>query len=129
MGEWTFRCYVEANGKDAIRRWYDSLDAEVRGEVDAVLESLRTIPRKWWSQRRFRMLRGEAFKGMGRLRVRVNNVQYRLIGYSEKEWDFLIIFAFQRDHDPDYSKSEFIVQCRKGKLEACVSKTHECRFP
>jgi Phage derived protein Gp49-like (DUF891) len=129
----TLRCYLFADGGDAILEWYTGCPGDVRGAMTAILEALQAIPRARWRRRRFAMLgrRGQSeCKGLGEIRIELIGVHYRIFGFfSADERTFTMLLAFEKDRDPTYRMVCKMAQKRKTEVENDTSRAHDCQFP
>lgn len=125
-----FRCYIDDAGEDDIGRWYDAQTAELRGEVDAILEVLAHTRRNRWRRKPFASLSNEECAGLGEIRIEVDETHYRILGYDGpgSRW-FVLLYPFAKDCDPEYRIACPIAQSRKIEVENDPSRTRECAFP
>jgi len=89
---WNIKRYLAPNENCPFQDWYEDLDEDVQATLRTRLEYLCQQPKERWRPPYFRDLKG-ACKGLGELRFKVRNVQYRPIGFfgpQAKEFTFLI---------------------------------------
>lgn len=124
---WTFRCYVsEQESVDFIDEWYAGLPDEVQGEVDATLEILRIIPRRYWRMPLYRDLRN--WDDLHAIRIKSGEDHYRIVGFfgPDAENEFTLLVPFKKDDDPDYIASCTEAQMRMTTVLANPGSSHEC---
>lgn len=93
MPGWRYKSYCTSAGRNEVRDWYQSLTPALRAAVMARLLYLRQMPRQSWQRPYFALLRGDG-AGLGEVRLKLNNVQHRLIGYfGPDQGDFSILLV------------------------------------
>lgn len=113
---WTFKCYHDSNGKDVIDEWYQSQDASVRAEMDAVIEYLLNKPRDEWKRPKFDLLKDNKSgkcKGLSEIRFKVNNIQYRVLGFFGSERLVYVLVDVGKKTDENFYKSA----CKNGHVK------------
>jgi hypothetical protein len=127
---WTFLCYLLLNESglvDIIDEWYRGQSGEVQGEVDAVVESLKIIPRKFWRRPAYRALHGN-WDGLHAIAIRAGEEQYRIVGFfgPAADGEFTLLVPFKKGDDPDYAQSCPKAQARMAMALQDRDRTHEC---
>lgn len=87
---WTFRTYVDAQGIDVIRTWYERSPPKVRAKFLSRLRALAGLPRQDWKENLHKNLVG-ACAGISEIRFEVGNVQYRPLGFHSGDHEFTIL--------------------------------------
>ena len=99
---WTFKCFLNASGRDLIDEWYSEQDGKARAAVDAVLEILASLPKKEWDRPAWAQLSGDSCKDLSEVRIKSDKRQLRLVGYfGPVENEFVLLFCFQKQRDSD----------------------------
>lgn len=130
---WTFLCYVSNTGDDAIDTWYARQEASVRGAIDAVLEGLSHVSRGQWRTSTFEDLglRGQSeCAGLSEIKIEVDKVHYRIFGvFGSRPREFILLWPFRKDTDPDYRISCLAAQSRRTEIEYDATRLRRCQFP
>jgi hypothetical protein len=79
-----FRSYVDRNGADLIRQWFDGTTKEARAKFRNKLRNLSRLPRNEWRRPLFDTL-GEECRGLSEIRFEANNVPWRPLGFFQLE--------------------------------------------
>lgn len=125
---WKFRCYVSARGVDEIRAWYDGLPPAAQAKFDSRLKFLAQRPRQDWTRPLFDMLDGEC-RGLGEIRFKAGNVQYRPLGYFSPGMVFtLVLCAQERGGRFDPRDACGIAQARREETLTNEERVHDCDF-
>jgi hypothetical protein len=94
--KWAFRSYVCERRNSSVHDWYNAQSPKVQAEFDTALKYLRD--RQTWCRPYAGLLRREC-KGLVEIRVKVDGVQHRPLGfYGPRRGEFTIVFfATERD--------------------------------
>jgi hypothetical protein len=120
MALWRFMDYCSPAGNDLIEDWYQGLSPSAKADFDTVLKTL-AITNDWRGLKQFKMLKG----GLGEIRFKTENVQYRPAGFfGPGEHTFSIYVGctkMQNVYDPPNAfelarKRKANVQCGQGRL-------------
>lgn len=129
MCQWLWKTYVDSRGESAITSWRKDIDIFVWTEFENNVKFLDGQPPPEWKRPYVGTLRHDC-KGLFEIRFKVNNVQYRPIGYYSGEMEFTILFfAIEKGGQfvpPTTCKQ--IAQKRKKEIEEGRSKTNEFWF-
>lgn len=77
MTRWRFFDYCSGAGNDLIEDWYQDLPEDAQADFDTTLKVL-SATEDWRGLKEFKMLRR---CGLGEIRFRTANVQYRVAGF------------------------------------------------
>jgi hypothetical protein len=126
-----FMCYHSESGDDVIKRWYRGLPPAVQGAVVATVELLQHRPREYWRRKPYGTLRGRLCSGLGELRIEEpKGVHYRMLGFFDQcGTRFVMLYAFRKDHDPEYLVACPKAQERKSNVERDGTRSRRCQFP
>ncbi len=89
MKFWRFYDYCSPAGNNLIEEWYADQGAEVQAVFDATLNNLAGL-RSWHDRSDFSMLHGR-HAGLGEIRFKVANVQYRPVGFFGQERNTFVL--------------------------------------
>lgn len=90
--EWTFRSYVNQQGKVLIREWYSGQSDAVQGTFDNRLKHLRVTKPQNWRRPLVEKLSGKC-DGLVEIRFKADNVQHRPLGfYGPNSLEFTIVY-------------------------------------
>jgi hypothetical protein len=78
----TFRSYVDRDGVDVIRDWFDHATKQARAKFRNKLRNLSRLPRNEWRRPLFDTL-GEECRGLSEIRFDANNVPWRPLGFFQ----------------------------------------------
>ena len=78
MRTWRFLNYRSEAGNNLIQKWYLDQDARVRADFDITVNNLAGIA-DWRDTHEFKALKGK-YSGLGEIRFKTGNVQYRPVG-------------------------------------------------
>lgn len=133
----TFYSYLLDDGQDAIEGWLSRQTPEVQADAFVAFKTLREMPRGWWRKKRFEKLglRGQAACA-GLIEIKVFGVDgddekehFRILGYEDtKSRRVIMLMAFKKDDDPDYSRSCPEAQARKAKVDDEQTRARVCRL-
>jgi len=104
MKTWRFWNYCSEAGNNLIERWYQDQNASVQADFDVTLNNLAGM-QDWRDTHEFKMLKGK-FSGLGEIRFKTGNVQYRPVGMfgpGEKTFTILVV-SYKKGsvyHPPD----------------------------
>lgn len=126
--DWTFRCYLDANGADVIDAWLGAQNDKIQAKFDQRVRHLRQQPRDKWVRPYFDTLSDDC-SGLGEIRFEVGNVQHRVIGFASDEMEFTLVFVATEKGGKfvpkDTCKS---AQRRKTEVLADRTRAHDCDF-
>jgi len=129
----TFRCYISGEGVDQIRVWYDAQDGGVQADLTAVMETLEAISRDRWPESCFKSLenrKGSQCEGLDELKLEVEEVHYRILGFSgPRDDDFTMLLPLKKDDDPTYKASCEEAQKRKAEVINDWTRAREWEAP
>ena len=129
----TFRCYISGEGVDQIRVRYDAQDGGVQADLTAVMEALEAISRDRWPESCFKSLekrKGSQCEGLDELKLEVEEVHYRILGFSgPRDDDFTMLLPLKKDDDPTYKKSCEEAQKRKAEVMNDWTRAREWEAP
>jgi len=90
-GYWTFKDYVDSDGKNVVRSWLNGLPKPAKAKINTTIGFLEAMPRLEMPY--VRVLKGTC-AGLMELRVTSGNVQYRpLCCYGPGEKEVTILFG------------------------------------
>jgi hypothetical protein len=116
----TFRCYVSDDGMDQIRVWYNAQDEAVQADLTAIMDTLEATSRDRWPESRVKPLqnrKGSQCEGLHELRLEVEEVHYRIFGFSgPRNDDFTMLLPLKKNDDPTYKRSCKEAQKRKAEV-------------
>ena len=123
-----FLCYLSETGEDEVFRWYTAQNPEVRAAVFAIIETLRYRPYHHWRRKPFGVLRGGPCAGLGELRIeKPRGVHYRVLGcLVPSETAFILLYAFDKDSDPEYRIACPEAQKRRSEVERNGQRIRDC---
>ena len=128
MDGWRFRCYLDADGVDVIDQWIQAQPDDFQGQIETRLRFLRQQPRDAWTRPLFDTLHDDC-AGLGELRLKHKNVQWRLIGFASAKMEFTWIFVAQEKGDKFVPKNTCAKsQERKAEIEADRTRACDCEF-
>jgi len=128
MDEWQFRCYLDEDGVDVIDDWIRAQPDAFQGQIETRLRFLRQQPRDYWVRPLFDTLGAEC-SGLGELRLKYKNVQWRIIGFASGQMEFTWIFVAQEKGNRFVPKNTCdIAQRRKAIVTADRSRSRACEF-
>jgi hypothetical protein len=78
MKRWRFLNYHSEAGNNLVERWYRDQSVAVQADFDVTLNNLAGME-DWRDTHEFKMLKGK-YSGLGEIRFKTGNVQYRPIG-------------------------------------------------
>jgi hypothetical protein len=91
MKSWRFMDYCSEAGNNLIKEWYRRQDEAVQADFDVTLNNLAgTVD--WRGLKEFKALHGK-HRGLGEIRFKTNNVQYRPVGFfgpGRREFTLLV---------------------------------------
>lgn len=83
--------YYSEAGNNLIKKWYNELNEDAQADFDATLNNLAGTA-TWRGLKEFKMLSG-GHAGLGEIRFKTNNVQYRSVGFfgpGDREFTLLV---------------------------------------
>lgn len=91
----TFRTFWTSSGRCEVEQWYDSLSQKERMKVRTRrLAYLSDQPKTNWRYPHYRTLDGGPCDGLGEIRVKLRNVEWRLLGFWGPEVsDFTLVLV------------------------------------
>lgn len=123
---WTIRCYLDDKRNDVIDAWRQQQPEELQAKFDERVRYLRAQPRERWVRPYFDTLKGNC-KGLGEIRFKYNNVQYRPLGFFSGKLEFTLVFIAQEKggrFDPLSACEQGLK--RKLEIEADRSRANDC---
>jgi hypothetical protein len=126
-----FMCYVSAFGDDEVGRWFEAQTPAVQGAIVAVVAKLRYRSRERWRRKPYADLRGALCSGLGERRIEEPpKTHHRILGFfNEEASSFVFLYAFRKDHDPEYRIACPEAQKRKSHVEQDQARAREWHFP
>jgi hypothetical protein len=99
---WRFLQYVSPSGRKVIDDWRSGLPLGLpRSDVDAFLKVLAKL--ETWDPPHIKALQGKSLRGLSELRWKSGRVPYRLIGYAQERYEYVLLIGCthnQRKYDP-----------------------------
>jgi len=96
----SFRSYVDQDGTDVIRQWFDRATKQARAKFRNKLRNLARLPRNEWRRPLYDTL-GEECAGLSEIRFDANNVPWRPLGFfqTDREGDdiFVLVICASKD--------------------------------
>lgn len=127
---WTFKCFLNASGRDLIDEWYSAQDGKARAAFDAVLEILASLPKKDWRRPQWALLSGDTCKDLSEVRIKPDRRRLRLVGYfGPEEYEYILLVGFQKQRDSDTNKACILANTRKREMIHDSGRTTVCSFP
>jgi|SRR5580704_3647521 hypothetical protein len=125
----TFRSYVDRNGADLIRRWFDGATKQARAKFRNRLRNLSHLPRDEWRRPLFDTLRGEG-RGLSEIRFEANNVPWRPLGFFQlddngEEVFTIVICASKDEHGWIPRNACALGLDRKAEILANPARAHD----
>jgi hypothetical protein len=128
MPEITIRSFVWANGRNLVEDWLADQPADVRAQFFNIITALRDQPRDGWTRPDYGVLRREG-RGLGEIRFKIRNVQYRPIGCFIGTRVFVILaFATERDSELDPKSTCRTAQNRRTEVLRRPQRMKDCDF-
>jgi len=125
MKLWRFYDYCSPGGNNLIEDWYDGESADVQAAFDVTLNNLAGIQR-WHDRTDFSMLGGK-HAGLGEIRFKVANVQYRPVGfYGEQRRSFVLLVGASKKQRVYTPPNAFdLAVTRKRLLDQNIARIKE----
>jgi hypothetical protein len=95
---WTFRSYVDADGIDVIKIWFDDATTQARGKFRSRLRILGQLDRPEWRRPLFDTLGGDC-AGLWEIRFEANNVPWRPLGFFQGGLVFTLVICATKNGD------------------------------
>jgi len=89
---WGIRCYIDPEGVDKIREWFDGESKKVRAKFHSQLRTLSHLPLDDWRLPVARRLHGDCVP-LVEVRFKVDNVQHRPLGFRGPGQIFTLTFC------------------------------------
>jgi hypothetical protein len=94
---WVLRAFTADYSRTVVAEWFSLQTGRVQGAFETRLKFLIGQPRSVWKRPYVGTLTREC-KGLYEIRLKVDNVQHRPIGYYSGELEFtILVFATERD--------------------------------
>jgi hypothetical protein len=125
---WKIKAFAADFNRTIISEWHSQQDEDVQAAFEVKMKFLREQPRAVWQRPHIGMLRRDC-KGLYEIRIKVNNVQHRPIGYFSGLEEFTILaFATERDNQFDPRDICTTAKNRKELIELNRRYAREFRF-
>ena len=82
---WRFLAFQYSSASRPVDDWKDGLQVDSFNRLSAILEHLEVLPRQFWLRPQFDVLHGSQYHGMGEVRFRGDQKNYRLFGWFGPE--------------------------------------------
>jgi hypothetical protein len=124
---WAVRCYVNPQGVDQIRAWYDQQSRKVQGKFHSRLKALAQLDISEWKLPLFRWLHDECAP-LGELRFEVQNVPHRPLGYRGPGPNVFTLTFCAREQSSRFVPANAcaIALGRKAEIERNPGQSHAC---
>lgn len=125
---WTFKCYLDENGKDVIDEWYESLSPREQARFDKLLEHFRDSPLTAWGSNYFKQLEG--YEGIYEIRFIVNNILHRPLGcFAPYPRDFTLLIGAREQGGKFIPRTApDTAQKRRDIILKDAERAYECSF-
>jgi hypothetical protein len=118
MDPWLFRCYLDEEGTDVIGAWFESLPDTFQALILTRLRFLQQTGRDGWNRPLFDTL-GDECDGLGELRLKHKNVQWRVIGFASDRCEYTWVFVAKEVGDKFVPKNTCaLAQKRRAEVIA-----------
>ncbi len=125
---WTPKCYTRSGGKNEIREFYESRDAELRGKIASIINDLLLSDSSHWESLGAKYAQGNG-KGLLQISVKHKGNQYRFLGYLVPETkDFILCDYFTKKNNSDNERAYKRAWSRRKKIEQGNMPTEEYNF-
>jgi len=90
MKIWSFKVFVDKDGRDTFEEWITSLDVDAEERIRARIRYLSIT--KIWARPFFDVIHGQ--KGIHEIRVKSKNIQYRPLGcFGPDRYTFILLIG------------------------------------
>ena len=127
---WTLKGYVTSGGRNELQTWYEDAGAKVQAKFDARWRYLRAQPSYGaWIRPYFGRLKGEC-SSFGEIRLEVENVQYRPIGWPGPFGNDFTVVICAKEKDGQFRPISTCQTAKKRRDEILKdrSRAREPRF-
>ncbi len=114
---WTFRCYVNPKGEDAVRAWYDAANAKVRGQFLSRLKTLAGLPMEEWHDNLHKHLHG-CHPPISEIRFKADKIQWRPLGFHSGQNEYTILMVARKTNIFDPKSALKTAMSRRKEVEA-----------
>jgi hypothetical protein len=122
---WTFRSYVDRDGTDVIKEWFDGATKQARGGFRSKLRILGSLPKGEWRRPLFDTLSGDC-KGLWEVRFDAAGVPWRPLGFFDGTAVFILVICATKDGDRwKPGKACEIGLTRKADILANPARCHD----
>lgn len=125
MAIWKFKCYEEKPGRNLWHEWYFG-NPNAQSNHDAVLNLL--VQQNSWKEPHVKAI--TSYKGIFEIRLRSSDVPWRICGFYEKGYTFVVVKIGYHQGKKYYPKKLFdIAITRKTEIETGKAKAVNCEYP
>jgi hypothetical protein len=127
MPLWSLRTYLTISGRDPVREWYEGLRPTNRAIVRTDLRYLRDQPPAKWERPWYGTLSKKGCSGLGEVRLKLDKVEWRIIGFFGPGRQEFTMVAIAREKDRKFIPIDTcqIAQARKAEILNRGSKSLE----
>jgi hypothetical protein len=122
----SFRSYLDQNGTDVIREWFDNraTTKQARAKFRNKLRNLARLDRGEWRRPLYNIL-GKECTGLSEIRFDANNVPWRPLGFFQTDDIFVLVICASKDEHGWTPRNACTVGLRrKAEILANPARAH-----